>query len=142
MPDKYQPQFKALAVLSQAGPSATAHGIQTVKIVASPGSTVEFGDTSEVNAQFSIEGAARVKFSGTAQPDVFDVDVQAGGSYLAKKNHFTAGDLFTAPSNPGVLLAQNPLVPGVGSTTIKDPTPGGRNSGEFYPRAGPILLTP
>lgn len=121
VPDKYNPQFKALAVLSQAGPSATAHGIQTVKIVASPGSVVEFGDTSEVNVQFSIAGAARVKFSGTPQPDVFSLNVS--GAYFAKKNHFTVGDLFTAPSNPGVLLQQNPLVPGVGSTTIPDPDP-------------------
>ena len=118
VPDKYHPEFKALAVLGPAGPSATAHGIQTVKVIASPGSIVEFGDTSEVSAQFSIEGAAHLKFSGTAQPDVFDLDV--AGIYFAKKNHFTVGDHFTAPSDPGVLLDVNPLVPGVGSTTIPD----------------------
>ncbi len=118
VPDLYHPEFKALAVLGQAGLSATAHGIQTVKVIASPGSIVEFGDTSEVNAQFSIEGAAHLKFSGTAQPDVFDLDVT--GIYFAKKNHFTIGDLFTGPPNSSVLLHENPLVPGVGSTTIPD----------------------
>jgi hypothetical protein len=59
-----------------------------------------------------------LKFSGTAQPDVFDLDV--AGIYFAKQNHFTVGDLFTSPSSPGVLLDVNPLVPGVGSTTIPD----------------------
>ena len=122
VPDKYHPEFKVLALLGSGGSTAIAHGIQAVKVIASPGSTVEFGDTSEVNIQFSIVGAARLKFSGTAQPDLFEIE--ASGVYYAKKNHFTVGDLFTSPSNPNALLLENPLVPGVGSTTIPDPEDG------------------
>ena len=119
VPDKYDPEFKALSMVGRHGPSAVAHGIQTVKVVASPGSTIEFGDTSELNVKFSIEGGARLKFSGTAAPDVFDVSVL--GPFVAKKDHFTSHGLFTDPAHPTELFPVNPLVPGISSTTPHDP---------------------
>ena len=138
VPDKYHPEFKALEVLGSFGHSATAHGIQTVHVIAAAGSTVEFGDTSEVNATFSIEGSPRLKFSGTAQSDVFDVDV--AGVYVATKDHFTTGDLFTSPVTPGVLLHENPLVPESSQRRFRT-----QSKGSFpitiYLRVGPIRRT-
>ena len=67
--DKYNPTYKALAVEANAGLSATAHGIQKVKIIATSGSTVTLGDTSELNIDFSISGGAHLIFGGTNAPD-------------------------------------------------------------------------
>ena len=83
--DKYNPAFKALAVQANAGLSATAHGIQKVHIVAAPGSSIELGDTSEVNVQFSITGTANIKLGGSAAPDVFDVSTDY--NFYGKSNH-------------------------------------------------------
>ncbi len=65
IPDKYDPTYKALAVEANAGLSATAHGIQNVNILATSGSTVTLGDTSELNIDFSISGGAHLIFGGT-----------------------------------------------------------------------------
>ena len=132
VPDKHHPEFKALAVAGRLGPSAVAHGIETVKVIASPGSTIEFGDTSELNVQFSIEGGARLKYSGTPLPDVFDVNVR--GPFFAKKDHFTVGALYTDPSAPTVLLPENPLVPGLRWTMFINPlSPSGRGAVTTWP---------
>ena len=109
--DKYDPTLKALDVLANAGLSATAHGIQKVHIVAVPGSRVEIGDTSEVNIDFSIEGAANLVFGGTNAPDVFNVTTS--GDFLAQKNHypvptwmqFDANTIYV-PAPGGLLLTQ------------------------------------
>ena len=85
--DKYNPTYKALAVEANAGLSATAHGIQKVKIIATSGSTVTLGDTSELNIDFSISGGAHLVFGGTNAPDLFNV--VTSGSYYDQKNHFT-----------------------------------------------------
>ena len=58
--DKYNPAYKALAVEANAGLSATAHGIKRCKIVATSGSTVTLGDTSELNIEFSIVGGVNL----------------------------------------------------------------------------------
>ena len=71
--DKYNPAFKALAINANAGHSATAHGIKKVQIIATSGTSVTIGDTSELNTEFGISGGAKLTFGGTALPDVFDV---------------------------------------------------------------------
>ena len=85
--DKYNPSFKALAVEANAGLSATAHGIQKVHIVATSGSSVAIGDTSELNIDFSISGGAHLTFGGTNAPDSFDVSTS--GPFYGMKNHFS-----------------------------------------------------
>ncbi|MCC7085315.1 MAG: VCBS repeat-containing protein [Pirellulales bacterium] len=74
VPDKYHPEFKALDVFSNAGLFATAHGIQKVLATGVAGSTIVFGDTSEMDIQFSVRGAATVKFGGSPAPDQFAVN--------------------------------------------------------------------
>ena len=74
--DKYHPEFKSLDILSNAGLFTTAHGIQKVLATGFPGSTIVFGDTSELDIQFSVKGSATVKFAGTAASDDFEVGAQ------------------------------------------------------------------
>ena len=114
--DKYTPTLKALAVQANAGLSATAHGIQKVHIIATPGASVEIGDTSEVNIAFSIEGGANLRFGGTNAPDQFDIDVQA--DLLAKKNHFAVQTFMPfdattiySPAPSGLLLGNSVRYP-------------------------------
>ena len=84
--DKYTPTLKALDVLANAGLSATAHGIQKVHIVAAAGSSIELGDTSEVDIQFSIAGSAHLKFGGSPAPDDFSVVAQY--AYNGRANRY------------------------------------------------------
>ena len=87
--DKYNPAYKALEVDANAGVSAIAHGIQKVHIVAATGSSVELGDTSELNIDFSITGSSHLKFGGTIKPDTFVTAVgNDGAGYFAMKNHW------------------------------------------------------
>jgi hypothetical protein len=71
--DKYRPEFKALNIESNAGVFTTAHGISKVLVIGAPGSTIVFGDTSELDIAFQVKGSGTLKFAGTAAPDRFDV---------------------------------------------------------------------
>ena len=72
-PDKYDPSLKALAIEANAGLSVTAHGLTNVGIVSDAGSTVTLGDTSELNINFTMVGAAIVTYGGTNASDIFTV---------------------------------------------------------------------
>jgi hypothetical protein len=73
VPDKYRPEFKALNIYSNAGLFTTAHGISKVLAIGSPGSTIVFGDTSNLDIDFKVKGSATLKFAGTDMPDQFNV---------------------------------------------------------------------
>ena len=81
--DKYDPASKALDIYSNAGLFATAHGIKTVLVSGSPGSSISLGDTSELNIDFKVTGAATLKFGGTAAADSFHVT--NGGNFYSNK---------------------------------------------------------
>ncbi|MGD9635611.1 MAG: putative Ig domain-containing protein [Pirellulales bacterium] len=81
VPDKYDPSTVALDIFSNAGLFATAHGIKSVNAVGAPGSTVVFGDTSLLNIDFKVTGAAKLKFGGTAAAD--DFDITATGNFFS-----------------------------------------------------------
>ena len=121
--DKYTPTLKALAVRANAGLSATAHGIRTVKIVADIGSDVELGDTSELDIEFTIVGASKLSFGGSNAPDTFSV-TSAYNFYGRKDRRFV-----------------RQLVPD-GITGLKELPPG--NYAYAGPRYGdnPILFDP
>lgn len=104
VPDKYNPAYKALAVLANAGLSATAHGIQAVHIVGTSGAHVTIGDTSEVNIDFSISGGAHLTFGGTDLPDIFNVTTS--GSFYDGKDHVTEPKY--APTPDGGFLVPAP----------------------------------
>jgi Putative Ig domain/PKD domain len=72
-PDKYNPQSVVLDIYSNAGLFATADGISTVSAFAQPGSSVEVGDTSELNIDFKLAGSGSFVFGGSAGPDQFSV---------------------------------------------------------------------
>ena len=76
VPDRYDPAYKALDIFSNAGLFATAHGIQKVVAIGAAGSTIIFGDTSELNIDFKVFGSAAVKFGGSPAPDDFSVTAQ------------------------------------------------------------------
>ena len=76
VPDRYNPAFKALDIFNSSGLFATAHGIQTVQAVGSPGSAIVFGDTSELDSQFKVKGSGTLKFVGTSASDAFDVSAE------------------------------------------------------------------
>jgi hypothetical protein len=98
--DKYTPAFKALAVQANAGLSATAHGLRKVKIIATSGSQVTLGDTSELNIDFSIVGGAHLVFGGTNAPDIFSVT--ATGPYHGLANHYSPARIWNiTPSGGG-----------------------------------------
>lgn len=84
VPDKYDPSTVALDIYSNAGLFATAHGIKSVHAVGAPGSTVTFGDTSLLNIDFKVTGAAKLKFGGTAAADTFGVT--ATGNFFSSAN--------------------------------------------------------
>ncbi len=73
MPDKYRPQFKALDIESNAGLFTTAHGISKVLVIGAPGSTIVFGDTSELDIAFQVKGSGTLKFARHRRSDQFDV---------------------------------------------------------------------
>jgi hypothetical protein len=92
VPDKYNPAFKALDVYSNAGLFATAHGIQKVIAVGSPGSMIVIGDTSEVDIDIAIRGSRTMKFGGSPQPGIFDVSTRydvVGFYGYGTRNHRT-----------------------------------------------------
>ena len=72
-PDKYNPQSVVLDIYSNAGLFAAADGISTVSAFAQPGSSVEVGDTSELNIDFKLAGSGSFVFGGSAGPDQFSV---------------------------------------------------------------------
>ncbi len=86
--DKYNPAYKALAVQANAGLSATAHGINKVQIIGTPGASVTLGDTSELNIEFAVRGGIELTFGGTNEPDIFSVATT--GPYHGLANHFSA----------------------------------------------------
>lgn len=90
--DKYDSSLKALAVHANAGLSATAHGLRKVKIVASKGSDVTLGDTSELDVDFSVTGGAHLVFGGTNASD--DFSVVTDGPYHGLANHYSPARVF------------------------------------------------
>lgn len=105
--DKYNPTYKALEVDANAGTSAIAHGIQKVHIVAAEGSSVELGDTSQLNIDFTISGSAHLKFGGSIKPDTFVTSVgNDGAGYFAMKNHY-----FDSLYEDGVVIPDSSSAP-------------------------------
>jgi hypothetical protein len=105
--DKYNPAYKALEVDANAGTSAIAHGIQKVHIVAAEGSSVELGDTSQLNIDFTISGSAHLKFGGSIKPDTFVTSVgNDGAGYFAMKNHY-----FDSLYEDGVVIPDSSSAP-------------------------------
>jgi uncharacterized repeat protein (TIGR01451 family) len=88
--DKYNQAFKALYIYSNAGLFAAAHGVQKVKAVGAPGSTIVLGDTSELDIDIAIRGPGTMKFGGTPAPDIFEVSTrdEAYGNILFGPGHY------------------------------------------------------
>ncbi|MCC7084995.1 MAG: putative Ig domain-containing protein [Pirellulales bacterium] len=95
VPDKYDPAYKALAIFNrQNARFALAHGIHRVQAIAAAGSNIVFGDTSELNIEFSIIGSAQVTFAGSPASDILDVTSQGG--FNNRKNHFVVDSVIVA----------------------------------------------
>ncbi len=90
-PDKYDPQSVVLDIYSNAGLFATAQGISTVSAFAQPGSSVELGDTSELNIDFKLAGSGSFIFGGSPGPDQFSVS--ASYVYYGTAQRFQFDDL-------------------------------------------------
>jgi hypothetical protein len=134
-PDKYDPSYKSLAVYSNAGLFATAHGIQRVFAVGAPGSTTVFGDTSELNIDFKFRGSGKLVFGGSPAPDAFDVSATYNGPFYtyATAQHRPVAQIW--PFDPsGYSGGDNDFVPG--NFYVVEPGTGGYTyeyvHGPFY----------
>ncbi len=90
-PDKYNPQYVVLDIYSNAGLFATANGISTVSAFAEPGSSVEVGDTSELNIDFKLAGSGSFIFGGSPGPDLFSMS--ASYVYYGTAERYQRDDL-------------------------------------------------
>jgi hypothetical protein len=114
-PDKYNPQYVVLDIYSNAGLFATAQGISTVSTFAEPNSSVEVGDTSELNIDFKLAGSGSFIFGGSAGPDLLsvsasyvyygtaeryqrlDLSVDDNGDYIPTDPNQGSGPMLDAP---------------------------------------------
>ncbi len=90
-PDKYNSMWKQLKIYSNAGLFATADGITKITATGAVGSTISFGDTSQLNIDFKIVGSAQLSFGGTNSPDLFVVSTSS--VFYETKDHFAAPHL-------------------------------------------------